>query len=345
MSGPRTRTATLLVALMCMMHASIARAAPFELDWSAPEGCPSHERMLLATRARLGEEHDQSAAPELFVRGTVTVEGGVVVLDLRVNDASGEDRGERRVRFDDRTCEAIEAPASLVLAMMIGVARSRGANVSHEEPRGGPAESAPLEEPKAPASAGAPERPPRPRPSPAAEPTPASAPMTVGLSGVASHGALPNVGFGGALRWTATFWGSVMLGLEGSFETTWAVPAANGRATFRRFDGAVLIGTPIVRSRSIEIIPLLQGRGGLLTGDVSGLPSAYDATSVVGAFGAGVLGRISLGQTLRFEVMPDVRVPLSRDEFQVRRTGELIRVHRPAAIEARLSLGFAWELR
>jgi len=333
-------TARLLVAFVGVMHAGIAQAAPFELEWSAPEGCPSRERMLFATRARLGEEqHDPSALPELFVRGTVTVEGGVVVLDFRVNDAIGEDRGERRVRFDDRTCEAIEAPASLVLAMMIGVARARATQEPAPE---APVEPARIEEPKAPEPAPARVRPPR--PPPPSEP-PQSAPMTVGLSGVASHGGLPNVGFGGALRGTATFWGSVVLGLEGSFETTWAVPAANGQATFRRFDGAVLIGTPIVRSRSIEIIPLLQGRGGLLTGDVSGLPSAYDATSVVGAFGAGALGRIQLGQTLRFEVMPDVRVPLSRDEFQVRRTGELIRVHRPAAVEARLSLGFAWELR
>jgi len=115
---PRTVTAMLLVALMCMMHASIAQAAPFELDWSAPEGGPSRQQMLLATRARLGEAHDTSGEPELFVRGIVTVEGGVVVLDLRLKDASGEDRGERRVRFDDRSCEAIEAPAALVLAMI-----------------------------------------------------------------------------------------------------------------------------------------------------------------------------------------------------------------------------------
>lgn len=170
-------------------------------------------------------------------------------------------------------------------------------------------------------------------------------PMTVGVSGVASHGALPNVGFGGALRWSATLWSSVMIGIEGSFETTWAVRAASGEATFRRIDAAVLIGAPVVRSRSFEIVPLLQGRSGILTGDVTGLPSTHDATSVVGALGAGVLGRIPLGRALRFEVLPDVRVPLSRDEFQVRRAGELIRVHRPEAVEARLSLGFAWEVR
>lgn len=335
-------TATLLVAFMCMMHASIARAAPFELDWSAPEGCPSRERMLLATRARLGEHEPSAAPPELFARGTVTVEGPSVVLDLGVNDANGEDRGERRVRFDDRPCEAIEAPAALVLAMMLGVARSREANVVHEGLPEGAAEPAPLG-PKPPESPPARVRSPRP-PSPAGEP-PRAHPMTVGLSGVASHGALPNVGFGGALRWTTTLWASVVIGIEGSFETTWAVRAASGEATFRRLDAAVLLGVPVVRSRWLELIPLLQGRGGILTGEVSGLPSSYEATSFVGALGVGALGRIPLGQALRFEVLPDVRIPLTRDEFQVRRAGELIRVFRPEAVEARLSLGFAWELR
>ncbi|MBX3213294.1 MAG: hypothetical protein KF850_14760 [Labilithrix sp.] len=340
-SGLRAMTARLLVAFMCVMHASIAQAAPFELRWSAPEGCPSQERMLLATRARLGDE-DSSAAPELFVRGTVTVEGGIVVLDLRVNDASGEDRGERRVRFDDRACEAIEAPAALVLAMMIGVARARDASAAHEEPPGAPAEPA-LVEPKS--QEPAPVRVPPPRRPPSAEPTREGLPMTAGLSGVASRGGLPNVGFGGALRWTATLWASVMIGVEGSFETTWAVRAANGEATFRRFDAAVLLGAPVVRSPRLEIIPLVHGRGGLLTGEVSGLPVAYDARSVVGAVGAGAIGRVPLGETLRFELFPDVRVPLARDEFQVRTAEELIRVHRPGPVEVRLSIGLAWELR
>ncbi len=335
-------TATLLVAFMCMLHARVAQAAPFELDWSAPEGCPSRERMLLAIHARLGA-NEPSAAPELFVRGTVTVDGASVVLDLRVNDANGEDRGERRVRFDDRTCEAIEAPAALVLAMMIGVARSRDASATHAEPPGEPAEPGSLEPT-------APESPParshsRRSPSSAGEPPRVRLPMTVGLSGVASHGALPNVGLGGALRWTTTLWSSVTIGIEGSFETTWAVRAASGEATFRRIDAGVLLGAHVVRSRWLEIIPLLQGRTGLLTGEVSGFPSTYDATSVVGALGAGVLGRIPLGQALRFEVLPDVRVPLGRDEFQVRSAGELIRVFRPEAVEARLALGVAWQLR
>lgn len=337
-------TASLLVAFMGLMHAGVARAAPFELEWSAPAGCPSRERMLLATRARLGEEHDPSAEPELFVHGTVTVEGGIIVLDLRVNDVNGEDSGERRVRFDDRTCEAIEAPASLVLAMMIGVARARETSDTHAGVPKGPAETSPAREPNAPESAPPRVRPPRHPPS-ATELTRRSLPMTLGVSAVASRGALPNVGFGGALRWAATFRDSLMIGLEGSFETTWAVPAANGEATFRLVDAAVLVGAPVVRARWLALIPLLQARGGLLTGEVSGLPSAYDATSVVGAFGAGGLVRISLGEALRFEVLPDVRVPLARDEFQVRRADELIRVHRPGAIEARLSLGFAWELR
>ena len=222
--------------------------------------------------------------------------------------------------------------------------RARATSDAHEGTPERPTEPARVEEPKALESAPARVRPPR-SPPPATEPARASVPITLGISGVASRGGLPNVGLGGALRWTATFRDMIMIGVEGSFETTWAVRAANGEATFRRIDAGVLVGVPVLRSRSLELIPLLEGRGGLLTGEVSGLPSKYDATSFVGALGAGVLARIPLGQTLRFEVLPDVRVPLSRDEFQVRRAEELIRVFRPGPIEARLSLGLSWELR
>ncbi len=334
-------TATLLIACICMTHAWAAEAAPFVLDWSAPEGCPSRERMLAATRARLSDD-DPNAPPELFVRGEVTLAEGIVVVDLQVKDASGEDRGERRVRFDDRSCDAIETPTALVLAMMLGVARPRESNHAGEHPLADvPAAPAPSE--PAPLRSGPAQDPPRPSPRPVA-PGRALRPMTLGISAVASHGVLPNVGFGGALRWAATFWGPVVIGVEGSFETTWALRAANGEATFRRFDAAALVGVRVVRARSLEVVPLLEGRGGVLTGNVRGLSSTSDATSMLGSLGAGVLAKVPLGDVVSFEVLPDVRVLLGRDEFQVLSRGELIHVHRPAPFEARLSLGLAWEL-
>jgi hypothetical protein len=38
-------------------------------------------------------------------------------------------------------------------------------------------------------------------------------------------------------------------------------------------------------------------------------------------------------------------VPFVRDEFLVREGAKLIRVHQPALVEARLSLGIGWNFR
>jgi len=335
-------TAMLLVACACITNVSVANAAPFELEWSAPEGCPSRERMLSATRARLGED-DPSAPPELFVRGSVTIEGPDVVVDLRVADAAGADLGERHVRFEDRRCDAIEGPSALVLAMMLGVARPR----QPEDDRRGPPPPVPAK-PRRNEEKGHVSEPPLGHPRrdpPSAAPASGDRSMTVGLSAVASRGGLPTIGIGGALRWTATIWAFVVLGVEGSFETASAVRAGDGEASFRRLDAAALAGVRVLRSRKLEIAPLLEGRWGLLSGDVTGLSSTHDANSAVAAVGVGLLGRVALGDALRLEVLPDVRAPLARDEFQVRRGTELIHVHRPALVEGRLSLGLAWEFR
>ncbi|MDF2692753.1 MAG: hypothetical protein K0S65_1136, partial [Labilithrix sp.] len=247
-------TVALVVAFTCIMHAKPARAAPFDLEWSAPEGCPSRERMIAATRARLGES-EASAPPALFVRGTVAADDGVIVVDLQVKDIAGAELGERRVRFDGSSCQAIVDPTALVLAMMLAVARPH-------EPEPEPA-TAP-----APTSKPAPDRhnPFASHPSSGPPLTTAKerthVPMTFGASGVASLGLLPNAGFGGALRWTATLASFVVVGAEGSFETSWAARAASGEATFQFFDAGALAGVRLVRSRYLEIVPLLEARGG-----------------------------------------------------------------------------------
>ncbi|MDF2698331.1 MAG: hypothetical protein K0S65_6715, partial [Labilithrix sp.] len=88
----------------------------------------------------------------------------------------------------------------------------------------------------------------------------------------------------------------------------------------------------------------VEARAGLLAGSTTGFRTPYDTTSFLGIVGAGVLGRVLLGPSLRVEMLPDLRMSLVRDDFRVRDRGELVHVHRPAAIEARLSLGLAWEL-
>jgi hypothetical protein len=316
---------TLLAAATVVTHAEVASAAPFELEWSAPEGCPSREQIVEASLARLGE-NKSSDPPELFVRGNVDIEDGAYVAHFQVKDAAGADLGERRVRFDEPRCEDITDSAALVLAMMIAVARPHTLAPETEAPRASTPRRA------------------RARPAPVvASRSFAHVPMTVGASAVVSMGLLPNVGFGGALRWTATFSPPILLGLEGSFEASPVAHVAGGETTFRYLDAGALVGFRVVRWPGLEIVALFEARGGMAIASTAGFRSAYDATRFVGIVAAGVLGRVPLGPTLRLEVLPDLRVPIVVPDFVVRERGELVRVHRPAPVEGRLSLGIAWE--
>ena len=131
-----------LAVFSCMVHARLARAAPFELEWSAPAGCPSRERIVAALNETLGEP-ETNAPPELLVRGTASMEGGTIVVHLEVRDVAGKDLGERRLRHAERDCLAIEEPTAIVLAMMISVARPRLVTGGHTiEPSVEPAPNA-----------------------------------------------------------------------------------------------------------------------------------------------------------------------------------------------------------
>ncbi|MDF2697866.1 MAG: hypothetical protein K0S65_6249, partial [Labilithrix sp.] len=245
---------------------------------------------------------------------------------FQVKDGAGADFGERRVRFDEPRCEDITDSAALVLAMMIAVARPHTLAPETEASRASTPRRA------------------RPRPARVvASRSFARVPMTVGASAVVSMGLLPNVGFGGGLRWTATFSPPILLGLEGSFEASPVAHVAGGETTFRYLDAGALVGFRMVRWPGLEIVPLIETRCGMAIASTAGFRSAYDATRFVGIVAAGVLGRVPLGPALRLEVLPDLRIPVVAPDFVVRERGELVRVHRPAPVEGRLSLGIAWD--
>ncbi|AKU93961.1 hypothetical protein AKJ09_00625 [Labilithrix luteola] len=318
---------------LVLLHARLAEAAPFELDWSAPEGCPSRERIVEASLARLGEGPSRGA-PELLVKGNVTVTGASITADFQVRDAAGTELGERGVRFEESRCADITESAALVLAMMIAVARPQAAPSSPDahatsedtEPR-----------------AVLPDRPSR--PARESQPPRERVPMTIGASALMSAGLLPEIGFGGALRWTATFATPVLVGLEGSFEMSPSVRAAEGEAVFRYLDAGALVGYRVMRSRWLELIPLVEARAGVALVTTRGFRASYDATRFVSVLAAGVLGRVPLSSTLRLDVLPDVRVPLVADEFVLRQPERIVSVHRSATIETRLAVGIAWEFR
>ncbi|AKU98177.1 hypothetical protein AKJ09_04841 [Labilithrix luteola] len=333
---PTTRgTLAFLAASLVILQAGRAEAAPYELEWSAPEGCPTRERMMEASRRALGEPMSSGAA-ELVVHGEVTSDEGSFLVVLRVRDAAGADLGERRVRFYESRCSEIEEPAALLVAMMIAVARSREpARETAAEPAPPPAP------PPAPSVVAPPLRDRTVSPSPVPEGHKEPLAMAVSGSGVASLGFLPNVGLGVALRWTASF-PMLVLGAEGSFETSWATSAPGGDVTFRYFDAGALVGLRVLRSRAFELIPLVEARLGALAGSTSGFRASYDTTRLVGIVAAGALVKIRLGSRTHLEILPDVRLPLAHDVFDVRQDGQLIRLHETASVEARLSIGVGW---
>lgn len=320
---------------------TLAHAAPFDLEWSAPPGCPSRESMIAATRAHLGET-DTGAPPDLFVRGTVSVEKGpFFVVAFHMTDAEGKSLGERRVPIREATCAGIEAPASLVLAMMITVAR----------PTEVPAPAAPS------SSSPPPSSPPPDRPPPLARrlstsgtvrrrPLGEGPTLSLAVSGVTSLGFFPNVGIGGAVRSMAILASGLVVGIETSFETSRPQRAGTaGEATLSLVDGGLLSGFRLVRSGPLEVIPLIEVRGGVLTSSATGFPRVRNLERLLGVVAIGALSRISLSSSFRLEILPDLRVPLKRDELQVRREMDLVHVHQPSVVEARLSIGFGLELR
>ncbi len=323
------------VGLAAASWSTTASAAPFDLVWSAPEGCPSREEIVQATRVRLGESPSE-ARPELFVQGMVTAQDsrGYVVM-LAMTDASGHSLGEREVRVEHESCREIEAPTSLVLAMMIAVAHPPSAAHPREEPPAatktpGPQVTTPAvaTRPAAPAAAVAPSR-----------------RLLVGATGVGSTGILPAVGIGFGVRAAYSPGAGVLVGVETSFETSRAVRVAGGEIGFQLFSANARVGLSVLRTTVFELIPTLGARGVLLRTTPTGFTAVHNDIRSTMLAGPGLLARAKLAPQIFAEVLPELEAVFIRDRFRIREEHKLYHIHRPSPFEGRLSIGIAVEFR
>jgi hypothetical protein len=360
LSGARARAWGLgsVVALVAAAWPGRANGAPFELAWSAPAGCPSREEIVEATRARLGESPSE-APPELFVQGTVRPGPGGFVVTLALEDASGHALGERDVRVEEQSCKAVKKPASLVLAMMIAVARPHveeqgdaGTRPRVEEqgeavaqPRPGSSQEQP-ETPPASVGAVNPPAPPAPHalaPLPSAVPHPPR--LLIGAGGVASLGVLPTAGVGFALRGMVAPGSTLLVGLEASFEAGGSVRVGGGEVGFQLFSASTRVGLPVLRTTRFELIPTLGARGALLRTSPTGFTVVKDEVRTTMLAGPGVLVRVRLGPHLFAEALPEIEAVLVRDRLRTLDVDKLYHVHRAGPFDARLSLGVGYEFR
>lgn len=317
---------------------STAKAASFQLTWDAPQGCPSREAIVAATLARLKRPIGEGR--EFFVYGTVSALEPEFVVALTLKDDRGRELGEREVRVAGRTCADIEEPSSLVLAMMIAVALPHERSADAAEP---PAEAAePPAQLRAPA---APQQPPARVPAHSAALAP---PRTrhVAMSGAAvgAFGSLPGMGYGLALRGLYSS-GALAGAVEAGVLDSGAVPAGSEAMGFRLLELSARAGVVALRSGSVELVPHVALRGGVLRLTPIGFSLVQSTARGVGSVGAGMLARLRVAPHVLVEVLPELQAVLVRDQIQVVDAGKLYHVHRAAPVEGRLSIGLSYEFR
>lgn len=340
----RVRALASGIGLVFASWSTAADGAPFELVWSAPAGCPSHDEIMEATRARLGES-PTGATPELFVEGTVTESSEGFSVKLAMNDASGRRIGQRQVRVESHACKDIEHSTSLVLAMMIAVARPRT-----EAP------ATPNDHVEPPASGAAPpgrdlvRRPPAPPPSRPPAPA-ASGPgrrprrVLIGAAGVASRGVLPTTAGGFAVRALYSPRSIMLFGLEASAETSGSVRAGVGEVGFAVFGASTFVGVPVLETSRFELVPTLGVRLALIHTTPRGFQAVHHQVRPTILAGPGVLVRVEVARSLFVEALPQIEGIFIREGVRIRQDDKLYPVHVPSTLEGRLSVGVAYEFR
>ncbi|WP_146647049.1 hypothetical protein [Labilithrix luteola] len=328
-----------------MTRSTTAIAAPFDLAWSAPEGCPSRDAIVDATYAQLGEPRSD-AAPELLVTGSVAKRGGGFTVTLSMTDAAGAPVGGREVPVDRPRCEDIFESTVLVLAMMIAVARPREATLparpaDQSEVSALPAAVAP---PQQPAEAHKPTRPARPKTPETPRPR-----VFVGAAAIASRGLLPSTGVGVGVSASYMPNPLLLLGLDASFEQAVGdVHAGEGDVAFRLFRGGMRVGVSILRTKHIQVFPLIGASLGLIQNTPHGYEAHHYPLRSTFLVGPGALARVRLGSALFLDLSGAVEVVLVRDRFNALvngANGALVSVHRPSALAGRVGLGLGFDFR
>ncbi len=248
----RSPLRAVVVALTLVAGTGVAHAQdqqpPFDLDWRAPAGCTSAERLSTEITRLIGP----NAHPEgtTHVSGEVSAQDNGTYLVKLALEQSGRP-GERTLT--GATCAEVSRAAALLIALAIAP------DAAHEEPEPRP-------------------KPPRPKPPPPPPPPPPPKPpppperrFALALGPAAEVGLLPNLGAGGELSLGAAF-------KRFSFEAFGATYLNQNRAAEAGSGG----GRFSVRSFGV------RGCAGLAPGDFSFAACVGGSTNHVAARGYGV---------------------------------------------------------
>lgn len=114
-------------AVWLALRSPEASAAPLELEWNAPAGCPGAQQVLDAIQRLIGAQGAEGAA-QLSVRGDVVARGQTLVLKLVWR--TGNAQAERLM--ESSNCDELVRAAALVVALAADPSAPRDVGESSE---------------------------------------------------------------------------------------------------------------------------------------------------------------------------------------------------------------------
>ena len=300
-----------------------------ELEWEAPDGCPSSTDLRTSIRQLLGPTPGPYANMNVSVRATAMEEGSgrwVGTLETR----SGPNTGKRMLRAE--SCKAVAGATALIIALMI----DPDAVVAHQ------AESAPASKDNI---ATPPDQPrsrltqPSPRVSPLSARPESDNHFFLGPAAAIDWGNMPTVtaGAGGHLGFmirSFSFEAALLDWTRSTATIAGSDPAAGGKFSYLTL---AMSACPHAGRADFQYGICVDGEYDRMKAEGFGASVNYGNSFSWISIGGGALARWRIGQRFSIPIRVGAIIPLAYPVFRL--NGIPNEVHRPSPVSARAVLG------
>jgi hypothetical protein len=304
-----------------LLIATAVAAAPAELEWHAPRGCPSRERVLSEVSRLVATAPTEPLRARAHV--TRAGKGFRVTIEL-----AGAARGVRTLR--GRSCESIARATALIIALAIDPQAASVVSEQLEAP-----EPEPEEVRSVPAAPARPSFRPEPGPSPRGV-------LFLGFLG--EHALVPRLALGteagAGLSWRFAR-GDIAVGVIPRARTALASHPSVGADFTLAF--AALRSCAGLVGESAAVLGCAALRGSRIWARGTGASPSFEATANVFSVEPGVLIRVPGESGVSAELTANLVVPLSRPSFVIADAETERELFRPAAVGAVVKLAVSYE--
>ena len=309
-------------------------AGGLELEWEAPEGCPSSTDLRASIRQLLGATPGPYANTNVSVRATAIEENPGRWLGT-LETRSGPNNGKRTLRAE--SCKAVAGAAALIIALMI----DPDAVVAHQTQTSSTSKddvttTASPNEPKPLAPTD--HSPPRVS-RPATEHPPSDNHVFFGPATAVDWGSMPSVAVGagghvGMMVRSFSFEVAVLDWTRSTATVAGTDPAAGGKFSYLTF---TLSACPQAGGAGFQYGICVDGEYDRMRAEGFGASVNYGNSFSWLSIGGGALARWRIGQRFSIPIRAGAIFPLAYPIFRL--NGIADEVHRPSSVSARATLG------